>query len=486
MSDSPTRAWTDFIDRVSFDDLPSDVVRQTKLYILDTIGCALGGYAIESGKNVIEAGLELGGPGQATVLGSGDKLHVSNAAYVNGKLSNLLDADEIFYSTKHIGGIPLFPSLSLGEHSHASGKEVIAAVALAYDFAARVGFCGSIFKNDPEKGFMASGGGTMAFGTFSAAVSAAKMLKLERNQIVDALTLAAHFAPGAMESKFAFAHSSTKYGDMGWFCHSGVIAGLLARHGYPGDPTILDGPAGLHKMTGALDFDYDSFTADLGDQWYILDAGFKPYPTCRWFHTGIKLFEDIIRERRLTPGDIDKITVATTPMVVGLPSYAAANNWADVDNKDASLSQFSITYALACTAYGIAPGPDWAMPQTLNDPAIGNFTKRITQVAHPEAMPAWSAYEGHPGKMHCHAPTSIELVTKQGTFNAESWDLPGDSWNPATRMSEEDIAIKFAINVRSVLSSKEVERLIETVQRLEMLDDIGELMALTAKLRVHT
>ena len=53
-------------------------------------------------------------------------------------------------------------------------------------------------------------------------------------------------------------------------------------------------------------------------------------------------------------------------------------------------------------------------------------------------------------------------------------------------MSEEDIAIKFAINVRSVLSSKEVERLIETVQRLEMLDDIGELMALTAKLRVHT
>ena len=150
MENSITRKWIDFITDVTYDEMPSAVINQTKNYILDNIGCALGGYAIGWGKNVVKAGCDLGGNAESTVIGSGDKLHCANAAYVNGKLSNVLDMDEVFYTTRHIGGVPLFPALSVGERIKSPGKDLILATALAYDFAARCSYCGSTFLPDPS------------------------------------------------------------------------------------------------------------------------------------------------------------------------------------------------------------------------------------------------------------------------------------------------------------------------------------------------
>ena len=56
-----TERWADFLATFSFNDIPPEVVQQTKLYILDNIGCALGGYAIEWGKKVTALGCDLGG-----------------------------------------------------------------------------------------------------------------------------------------------------------------------------------------------------------------------------------------------------------------------------------------------------------------------------------------------------------------------------------------------------------------------------------------
>ena len=161
-----TEKWADFIVNCVFDEIPAEVVHQTKLYILDSIGCALGGYAIEWGKKVAALGCDLGGKPEATVIGSGDRLHCAQAAYVNGKLGNILDMDETLYNNRHIGGVPFFPSLSAGERIGATGKDVILATLLAYDFAARSGVCGSSFRPDLEKGVVISGNAAMGFNTF--------------------------------------------------------------------------------------------------------------------------------------------------------------------------------------------------------------------------------------------------------------------------------------------------------------------------------
>ena len=75
-----TERWADFLATCTFNDMPAEVVQQTELYILDNIGCALGGYANDWGKKVTALGRDLGGKPEATVVGSGDRLHCANTA----------------------------------------------------------------------------------------------------------------------------------------------------------------------------------------------------------------------------------------------------------------------------------------------------------------------------------------------------------------------------------------------------------------------
>jgi 2-methylcitrate dehydratase PrpD len=60
--------------RVSFADLPADVVRATKLRVLDVMGLALAGADTAFGRSVRDAAVALSPPGPCRVLGRGDTL----------------------------------------------------------------------------------------------------------------------------------------------------------------------------------------------------------------------------------------------------------------------------------------------------------------------------------------------------------------------------------------------------------------------------
>lgn len=481
MEDTTTKVWIDFIDSVTFDSLPQEVIQQTKMYILDHMGCALGGYSLDCGMEVAAVGRDMGMGNEATVMGSGDKLNCASAAYVNGKLANLLDMDEVLYGCNHIGPVPVFPALNTGEKCGSTGKEIILATALGYDFAARSALCGPQFLSDPEKGVVVSDYGTFAFNTFAATVTAAKIFGINKEQMINALTCAAHFSTGAIMNKFAFTPPATfeKYGDMGWFCMSGVIAALCARRGYVGDPSILDGPNGIVRLLGALNFDYDTFTSDLGKRWYILDAGIKPYPCCRFFHTGIRLLEEIIRENELSPDDIDSIVVNAPPGTV-LPTWVAADKWAEPTKKEPWFSQFSFSFALACAAYQITAGPEWAQNKTLTNSEIIEMTRKVTHGVHADATRQMATWSEHPGKLMSKPITSISVISKNGTYNAESNELPGDSWNPRTKLSDEELIEKFRNNCRSLMSEQQIDRIVEFICTLDKKKDVGSLSGLVA------
>jgi 2-methylcitrate dehydratase PrpD len=483
MNTSNTEKWADFLADCTFDDIPASVIQQTKMHILDTIGCTLGGYALDWGKKVTAVGRDLGGKPEATVIGSGDKLHCTNAAYVNGKISNILDMDETLYQTRHIGGVPLFSALSVGERAGATGKDIILATVLAYDFGARCALCGSIWRPDPEKGVVSSIYGSSGFNTLASAVAAAKILGFNSKQIANVLGIAAYFATGAIESKFSFTPPANfnKSADMGWFCLGGIMAAICAQNGYVGDPSVLDGPRGLTALLGALEFDDDTFTEELGERWYIMDAGFKPYPTCRWFHNGIGLLENIIKEHDLKSEDIERIVINTHPLGITLPTYVAGDSWADSTNRDLWFSQFSLTYALACTVYGITPGPEWAKEEILTNPDIAEMTRKVTHGEHKDAVRIAATWSGHPGKLFSQPPVSIEVISRKGVFAADSTDIPGDSWNPRAKLPHDKIIAKFRNNAAYVLNEARIQSIIETVDNLNIVEDLNNLMRLLTK-----
>ena len=88
------RTLAEFATQLKYQDLPSDVIHQTKRVLLDTLGCAIGGYDSEA-REAIEAYIkESGHPGEATVFGSGFRTSSLNATLVNVKrLSGTVDEE---------------------------------------------------------------------------------------------------------------------------------------------------------------------------------------------------------------------------------------------------------------------------------------------------------------------------------------------------------------------------------------------------------
>ncbi|MGE5735447.1 MAG: MmgE/PrpD family protein, partial [Acidobacteriota bacterium] len=59
---------------VKFQDLSKNAVYQAKRYLLDSVGCALGGYQQHDVKIALEVLDEIAGRGPATVIGRGKKI----------------------------------------------------------------------------------------------------------------------------------------------------------------------------------------------------------------------------------------------------------------------------------------------------------------------------------------------------------------------------------------------------------------------------
>jgi len=83
-----------YVASLTFQDLPPDVILQTKRVVLDTLGCAIGGYDCDASRVIHELIKELGHPEEATVFGSGLRTSCLNAAFANGAMVRYLDYND--------------------------------------------------------------------------------------------------------------------------------------------------------------------------------------------------------------------------------------------------------------------------------------------------------------------------------------------------------------------------------------------------------
>ena len=93
MSGSATETIADYITGASFSDLPDEVVRKAKFWLLDSLGCGFGGAQSVLGQTAIRALAEISS-GNAGVLGCSEKVSVGTSAFLNAMLVNALDYDD--------------------------------------------------------------------------------------------------------------------------------------------------------------------------------------------------------------------------------------------------------------------------------------------------------------------------------------------------------------------------------------------------------
>jgi len=235
-----TDELTDFGVRLEYKDLPKDVVKQTKKSILDAIGVILAGSKSKTGEIFVSLVKEFGGVEDSTIFGDGSKVPPPNAALVNGTMGHIHELDDGHrFALGHPGVTSIPAAFSVAEKIGASGKELIPAIVLGYEMFIRV--AQAINPSHRERGFHTTG----TCGTFGAAVSASKVVGLDKPDFVNAIGIAGVQAAGLMEVMRG--ESRIKPMNAGRAAHNGVLACLLAKRGLTAPNTILDGENGFFR-----------------------------------------------------------------------------------------------------------------------------------------------------------------------------------------------------------------------------------------------
>lgn len=89
-----------------YEDLPDDVIRIAKRTILDTLGCAFGGYSAAPSKIAIKLARDVRSRHGATVLFTGTRTSPDLAVFANGVMIRYLDFNDGFVSLTHGAGHP--------------------------------------------------------------------------------------------------------------------------------------------------------------------------------------------------------------------------------------------------------------------------------------------------------------------------------------------------------------------------------------------
>jgi 2-methylcitrate dehydratase PrpD len=275
-----------FVVETRVDTIPREVAAAAKTAILDCLGVALAGSK-EDGTRICAEQVRIeGARGVASVWGQGFKSSASLAALANGTAAHALDFDHGVYLGQPTSAV--IPAVvSLAEALSASGRDLLEAYVAGFEATAKIA------KSIPEEG---RGGwhGAGTLGTLGAALSCAKLLKLDVDRSRTALGIATSMASGA----------ACNYGTMtkplgsGLAARSGVLAACLAQKGFTASATALESAAGFFDAFLSLPPD-PAAMEELG-RTYELTGGLKikPYPCGGLSHNAI----DAVLEMRERDG----------------------------------------------------------------------------------------------------------------------------------------------------------------------------------------
>jgi 2-methylcitrate dehydratase PrpD len=261
-----TRELAAFLVRTRYEEIPSLAIDYAAMLISSTIASAAIGSKLESSRIVRNLVTQRGGVPESTVwFGGSLKLPVAAAARINALMSDAAASDDSdLRNSTHPGTTLAAASIAMAEHTGASGKEILTAIALGYEAAGRIN-TGLVPGLVYEKGFHGS-----VVTIFGGAVASALLLKLDEEKMTHALALAATSVGGLL---VAAKTSAAREHHAGLAATLGVESAQLASMGYTAEEGVLEHPAGFFAAYGQdahASGRVAETTRALGQEWQIL------------------------------------------------------------------------------------------------------------------------------------------------------------------------------------------------------------------------
>jgi 2-methylcitrate dehydratase PrpD len=334
---------------------------RAELVLADTIGAVLGGSQ-EPELGRLHAGTPRAG-GPATVLRAGfPGAEPWWAIVANGLAGTMLELDEGNRFARGHPGIHVLPAaLAEAERLDRSGADLVTALVVGYDVAARLGGAAPVRAGMHMHG---------VHGAVGAAAAVARLRGLAADATGRALGVAAGLTLGT-SWRTALGGATVRNAYAGVAGASGWLAVDLAAAGITPLPDMLTETFGRISGTG---LDAAVALDGLGARFEITRNYFKRYACCRYNHPALEALEEILAATPLDAARIASMRVETT---------ALAATMSDRDPPGALGAKFSIPYALAARLVLGESGPAAFREPALSDARVRALARRVDVVEDP-------------------------------------------------------------------------------------------------------
>ena len=411
-----------YILDTNWQDLPCEVQDRLKGCMIDLFGALIVG----SKSQQFAAGLKLAksvfGGGDIAVIGSDEHFSFAGASTAMGHSSNAYDIDDGHNITRaHPGTSFVGAILAAAYDKNVSRNEFLTALLVAYETTVRMGASLMDYYN------YAHSSGT--FGAVGVAAGVGRLFGFNKEQLNNALSVAEFNAPLVPGIRSVEYPSMNKDG-----VPFGVMTGVLA---------VLDTACGFTGNKHMLEADeYRHYLDDLGQKHQVMDLYFKPYPCCRWAHPAIDACLELISEHKISPSDIEKVTIYT---------FKRATMLSKIVPQTADEAQYNIAYPVASSIVYGDFGFTQVLEENLNDSTVIDMMSRL-EFRVDDALDA-----RFPAERICRA----EIKTKQGdTYISSECEPRGEA--------KENIGIdwlsdKFYRITGPVLSKQSQDKLLKLI-----------------------
>jgi len=295
VAEHPSRGWSDAVDH------------EAHRTFLNWAGCAVGAAQHDTAQAALAAVQVLQPAAQATLLGRHERVDVASAALINGISSHTFDFDDTHLKPIiHPAGPVASALLALAELTGASGRALIDALVLGIDVSCRVG--NAMYPEHYDRGWHITG----STGMLGAAAACARLLQLDAPRTAMALGIAASQPIGVRE-QFG---TMTKPFHPGGAARAGLMAALMAQHGYTASSRALEAPRGMMQTISTKN-DWPQVTSELGQRFEISFNTYKPFACGIVIHPSIDACAQL-RAQGVAPQLVERIELKVHSLVLEL------------------------------------------------------------------------------------------------------------------------------------------------------------------------
>lgn len=472
MTNTPlAHRFADYAVNFNTDSIPQACMDEAKRRIIDSLGCAMG--AIDSVPATISRALALRATttdnNGCSVIGTTHASTPEAAAFTNGVLFRYLDFNDTYLSKE-----PAHPSdniaaiLAIAEMNGNSGKDVLAAIVLAYEIQCRLCDAYSIRSR---------GWDHVTYGSLSTVIACGWLLGFNKQQYVHAQGLAAT-PNNAMRQTRVGELSNWKGCAFANASRNGVFATLLANEGMSGPSDIFEGEMGFFaQICGGEHFEVAPMGGEVIDgtvshqDYMILKTYIKHFPA--EYHSQSAI--EAVQTMRTKLGDgynwktdwkqVKRIRIESFDAAVDIIGKFK-EHWAPTHRETAD---HSMPYIVAATLIDGDITLESFSDEKLQDPDLRQLIQTVT-VERNDEMNA-----GYPEGI----PNRITIELNDGTSVTETVAYPlGHAGNP---MTDDDVAKKFKPLAERVFDSATVDKQLAKLRQFDKLDTVTEALHLFSR-----